>query len=71
MVATDAKAYLPIGLEAAAGGQEAEGWRAQWIGRRKDDSTVIYATFIRGGRRALDCKVPFKEVRLERRGSVF
>lgn len=62
MVPADGQADLPVDLEAATGGQEAEGRRAQGVRGREDDAAVVDAMCIGGGRGALEREVPFKKV---------
>lgn len=63
MVAADAEADLAVHLEAAAGGEEAEGRRAERICRREDDPAVVDSRGVYGCGRAAKCEVPREEVR--------
>lgn len=62
MVAADAETDLAVHLEAATGGEEAEGWRAEGVGRRKDDSAMVYPRGVYGRGRSAECEVPGEEV---------
>jgi hypothetical protein len=62
MVSTNTQTNLTINFEAPARCEEAEGWRAQRVGRRQDNSPVVDA-FIEGGvRRSADGEVPVEQV---------
>jgi hypothetical protein len=63
VVAADGEADFAVHFEAAGGGQEAEGWRAEWVGRWEHYAAVVDAAFVgRGGGRAFEREVPFEEV---------
>lgn len=63
MVARDTETDLAVDLEAAGGGEEAEGGRTQWVGWWKDDAAVVDAAGVGGGRgRAGQGEVPVVEV---------
>lgn len=71
MVAAYAEADLAVDLEAAGGGEEAEGRRAQRVGGRQGDAAVVDARGVGRGRgRAAQGEVPFEEVGFQRRGVV-
>lgn len=65
VVAADAEADLAVDLEAARGGEEAEGRRAQRVLRREDDAAVVDAARVGGGGgRPREGEVPVEEVRV-------
>lgn len=67
MVPADGQADLAVGLEAAAGRQEAEGRRLEGVRGRQHDAPVVEAVFVGAGRgRSADREVPFEEVGFER-----
>lgn len=61
-MAADRQADLAVDLEAAAGGQEAEGRRAQRVRGREDDAAVVDAVRVGRRRGPLEREVPFEEV---------
>lgn len=67
MMSTDAQTYLAIDLKSTRGGEKAERGRAQRVGGGENDAAMIYSLGIRGMRGAGEGKMPFKEIRLERR----
>lgn len=70
MVAADAQAYLPVGLEAAIRRHEPEAGRAQRVRGRQDDAAVVDALAVRRVGNAAQGEVPLEEVGLERLGCV-
>lgn len=69
MVARDTQADLPVDLEAAGGGQEAERRGAERIGRRENNAAVVEPVGVgRGGGRTGDGEVPVEEVVGDRGG---
>jgi hypothetical protein len=63
MVARDTQADLAVDLEAAGGGEEAEGGRTQRVGWGEDDAAVVDAAGVGGGWwRAGEGEVPVVEV---------
>jgi hypothetical protein len=71
MVARDAETNLAVDLEAAGGGEEAEGGRAEGVGHGEDDAAVVDAGGEGGGGGGpAQGEVPFEEVGFERLGVV-
>jgi hypothetical protein len=63
MVSRDAEADLAVDFEAAGGGEEAEGWRAERVCGWEDDTAVVDAAGVRGWWGwAGNCEVPVVEV---------
>ena len=62
MVAADAQTDLAIHLEAAAGGEEAEGRWAERVGGWENDAAMVDSRGVYGGGRAAECEVPGEEV---------
>ena len=65
MVPADGQADLAVGLEAAGGGEEAEGGRAERVGGGQEDAPVVETGAVGGGGRAGNSEVPFEEVGVE------
>lgn len=65
MVAADGQADLAVGLEAAGGGDEAEGRGFERVLGREDDAAVVDAAGVDGARGAAEGEVPFEEVGFE------
>lgn len=70
VVAGYVEADLAVGLEAAAGGREAEGGRAERVRGRQDDAAVVYAPGEGGEGGASQGEVPLEEVGFQRRRRV-
>jgi hypothetical protein len=63
VVAADGEADFAVHFEAAGGGQEAEGRRAQRVRGWEYYAAVVDAAFVGGGGgRAFEREVPFKEI---------
>jgi hypothetical protein len=61
-MAADAQTYLTIHLEAAAWGEEAEGRRAERVGRGKHDAPVVDPGAVGGGGGPAKGEMPGEEV---------
>lgn len=62
MVAADTETDLAVHLEAATGSEEAEGGRAEGVGRREDDAAMVDPGGVYGRGRPAECEVPGEEV---------
>lgn len=61
-MATYTQTNLPVDFEAASGCEEAKRWRAERVGGREHDATVVDAVLVGRGGRAADGEVPGEEV---------